>query len=57
MITTRAILGRFGFNKRKAIQYCQTLARTYPLLSAEYLGHIDIINAMPEVEALEELNG
>ena len=57
MMTTKAILGRFGFNRRKAIQYCESLARTYPLLSEEYLGHVEAINSMPEVDTLEELNG
>lgn len=55
-VQARAILGRFGFNRRKAIQYCESIARMYPVRSMEYSGYIDAIQSMELVEVVESLN-
>lgn len=46
------ILSRFEKDKKKAIQYCETLAEQYPRLRAEYREYVDVIRAyQPEETA------
>lgn len=56
-VQARAILGRFGFNRKKAIQYCESIGRMYPLRTQEYLQLADVIRGMEVVEVVEVLNG
>lgn len=55
-LSARAILARFEFDKKKAIQYCKSLARMYPNLREEYLGYAETIKNT-DTSQLEEANG
>lgn len=55
-MSARAVLARFGFDKDKAIRYCQSLARTYPALAKEYNEYTRQIQGI-ETLVLEEVNG
>jgi hypothetical protein len=43
--TIAKILSRFGDDVWKAVDYCRTLARTYPRLRDEYTEYINILMA------------
>jgi hypothetical protein len=55
-ISAKAIFARFGFDKAKAIGYCESLGRQFPQLKTEYSRMAEEIRNTNTV-VLEEVNG